>query len=320
MKIVLTDVLSVTKGDVSLEPLSRFGEVVKYDLTEPPQLAERIGDADAVILNKTVISREIMLSCPNLKFIGIFATGYNNIDVAAAKELGIVVCNVPGYSTDAVAQHVFALLLEIYNRVGQYTELVTAGNWIRSRTFTGFPTFELPTFELSGKTLGIVGFGAIGQKSAAIAAAFGMNVIVHSRSVKAEFDPGIFVGFDELLARSDVITLHCPLTDATYNLFSSSAFANMKDGAVLINTARGAIVDESALRDALVSGKLAGAGIDVLENEPMPRDCVLRGVRNCFITPHTAWASFETRTRLVDMVCDNLRHFADGDVVNNVAV
>ena len=315
MKIVLTDCATVvSNSDLDLSRLEAFGEVTYYDETPAELTAERIKDADIVILNKTVIGKRELDAAKNLKLIALFATGYNNIDVKYAAERGVAVCNAGVYSTAAVAQHTFAFILEHASAVSQYDKIVREGDWIRSRLFA---VFSKPTSELAGRTLGIFGLGAIGTQVARIANAFDMRVIAHSRTPKT-VDGVEFVSFDELLGQSDYLTLHCPLTDKTAKMFDAEAFAKMKDGAYFINTARGGVIDEYALRDAVTSGKLSGAGIDVLTVEPMSADCPLYNVPGITITPHIAWAPLETRTRLLDIVISNLESFIAGTPQNKV--
>lgn len=314
MRIVVTDAATVVGDGVTLDFLQPFGEVTAYDVTAPEELAERIAPAEILLCNKTAITAAAIAAAPGLRFIGVFATGYNNIDLEAASARGIVVCNVPGYSTEAVAQHTFALLLALLNRVGEYTRTVAAGDWIRSRTFAYFP---LPTAELAGKTMGIVGYGAIGRRVAEIARAFGMSVLVYGRHPIA--DPTVeSVPLSELLERADVISLHCPLNEDSRGMMDAAAFARMKPGAILLNTARGPLVDERALRAALDSGHLGGAGVDVLCTEPMAPDCPLYGAPRCCITPHIAWAGVETRRRLMGVVEDNIRAFLAGQPIHRV--
>lgn len=314
MKIVITDASTVTNGDISLKVFEQFGQVEIFDVTEPTQVADRVKDADMVICNKTLLNRDNLKEAKNLKYIGLFATGYNNIDIEYTNEKGITVCNAPGYSTEAVAQHTFAFILSILNRVGEYNETVKQGDWIKSRTFSYFP---LPLSELSQKTIGIVGYGSIGKRVGDIAKAFNMKVLVHNRS-KIQDETVLQVTFDELLAKSDIVTLHCPLNKDSENIMNEEAFNKMKDGAVFVNTARGGMVDEIALRKALTSGKLLGAGVDVLRSEPMDKDCPLFNAPNCYITPHIAWAGVETRTRLLKLVTDNIQAFLDGRPQNTV--
>lgn len=314
MKIVITDASTVTGGDLSFDIFRQFGEVVIYDLTSAEELPARIKDADIVLCNKTLMTREAMSGANNLKYIGIFATGFNNIDLDYTHSHGITVCNVPGYSTEAVAQHTFAFILELLCRVSDYNKTVKQGDWVKSRTFSYFP---IPLYELSGKTLGIVGMGSIGSRVVDIAKAFGMNVLVYKRS-KIDDSRVQQVSLDELLKNSDIVSLHCPLNKDSENMMNKEAFDKMKDGAVFINTARGGLVDEYALRDALESKKLLGAGLDVLRQEPMNKDCPLLGVENCIITPHIAWAGLETRKRLMGIVASNIASFISGKPVNTV--
>ena len=314
MRIVVADAATVVGNGVDLEFLKEFGEVVEYDLTPPELLAERLQGADAVICNKTRIPAEVMAACPDLKYIGLFATGFNNIDVDYAAAHGITVCNVPGYSTEAVAQHSFALLLAITDRCHEYNATVAQGDWIRSRTFAYFP---IPLAELCGKTIGIVGYGAIGRRMGDMARAFGMRVLVCGRRPIPDTDVEQ-VSFEELLRRADVVSMHCPLNADSEGMMDAAAFAKMKRGAIFINTARGGLVDEHALRAALDSGHLMGAGVDVLQVEPMTEDCPLLGAPNCIITPHIAWAGVETRHRLMGVVAENIRRFLAGDPINRV--
>lgn len=315
MKIVLTDADTVTKGDLSFDFLEKLGEVTYYGLTSENEVKERVRDADIVICNKTPMNRSNLEGAKNLKYIGLFATGYNNIDIEYCRERGIAVCNAPAYSTDSVAQLAFALILEIVNRVRDYRDLVDKGDWIKSRSFSMFP---IALMELKGKTLGIIGYGSIGEKTAEIAHAFGMRVIAYNRSPKTA--PNVtFTDLDTLFRESDIVSLHCPLNEQSRNLINKDAIAKMKNGAILINTARGPIVDEQALAEALKSGKLLAAGVDVLQTEPMTPDCPLYGIENCIITPHIAWAALETRERLLKIVGDNLEGFLRGEIRNNVA-
>lgn len=314
MKIVFTDADTVTAGDIGFSSFAAYGTVVRYGVTAPGQTAERVRDAEAVICNKTLITREVMEKSPNLKYIGILATGYNNVDLDCAKERGITVTNVPGYSTDGVVQLVFTFIFELFGNLGKYRSSVAAGDWIKSPTFSYFP---YPIRCVAGKTIGVVGYGAIGSRVAKAAEAFGMNVIVCTRTQKPDC-PYRFVDMDTLLRESDIVTLHCPLTPQSEKLMNADSFAKMKQGAVLINTSRGPVVDEQALRDALDSGKLAGAGLDVLCREPMAADCPLYGAPNCIITPHIAWAAYETRQRLLKIAEENLAAYINGAPQNTV--
>ena len=314
-RIVLTDCDTVvSNGDIDLSLLERFGEVVYYGETSPDKTAERIKDADIVIVNKTVIGKAEIDAAQNLKMIGLFATGYNNIDVSYAAERGIAVCNAGVYSTAAVAQHVFAFILNHASGISEYSRSVEDGDWIRSRLFS---FFSKPTHEIAGKTLGIFGLGAIGIQVARIARAFDMRVIACTRTPKS-VDGVELVSFDDLLAKSDYLSVNCPLTKETERLFDDEAFAKMKDGAYFINTARGGVIDEEALLCAVRSGKLSGAGIDVLTVEPMSPDCPLYNVPNITVTPHIAWAPIETRERLLDIVISNIEAFIAGTPKNKV--
>lgn len=314
LKIVLTDCATVNAGDLDLTVLEKFGDVTYYTETPKDEVCERIKDADIIILNKTVIGKKEIDAAPNLKMIALWATGYNNIDVAYARERGIDVCNAGSYSTGAVAQQVFAYILAHASRVAEYDKDVKNGDWIRSRLFC---FFSRPTYELEGKTLGIFGFGAIGSKIAKIGLAFGMRVIAVNRSKKS-FEGVEFVDFDTLLAESDYLSVNCPLNAETAEIFNAEAFSKMKVGLYFINTARGGVISEQALADALNSGKLAGAAIDVLTQEPMRADCPLVNAKNITITPHIAWAPLQTRIRLLSIVEANVENFINGTPTNVV--
>lgn len=315
MKIVILDKNTVTKGDISMKEIEALGTVTSYDYTDREDVVNQIGDGEIVLCNKSIITKEVMNQCKAIKYIGLFATGYNNVDLAAAKEKGIVVCNAPSYSTHAVAQHVFALILHITNQAAKYNQSVQQGDWIDAENFSYFP---YPIMELVGMTLGIYGFGEIGQTVARIGKAMGMNIIVTTRTPKK--NPEIeFVDTDELFQRSDILTIHCPLTDETRGLISMERLSCMKPTSLLINTARGPIVNEHDLAEALNTGIIAGAGLDVLSREPMRADNPLRGAKNCVFTPHIAWAPKQTRERLITIVADNIRQYMQGcpkNVVN----
>ena len=315
MKIVITDASTVTGGDLSFDIFKKFGELFVYDLSTNEETKERIRDADIVLCNKTSMTRDVLESAQNLKYIGLFATGFNNVDLDYTNKKGITVCNVPGYSTEAVAQHTFALILEVISRVSDYNKTVKDGDWVKSKTFSYFP---IPIFELSGKTIGIVGLGSIGIRVAEIAKAFGMNVIFYNRSNK-NIDGMTQVDFDTLLKESDIVTLHCPLNSHSDSIMNKDAFSKMKDNSIFINTARGGLVDEYALKEALLCGKLLGAGLDVLRKEPMDENCPLINIDNCIITPHIAWASLETRRRLLKIVVDNIEKYLNGTPVNTLS-
>lgn len=315
MKIVILDGHALNPGDMSWGFLKKYGQLTVYDRTPADKVVGRIGDAEIIFLNKVNITREIFASCPNLKYIGVLATGYNVIDIKAAKEFGVTVTNIPSYSTMAVAQATFALLFELTNGIHLHNESVQNGGWIQSPDFC---YWTHPLTEIAGKTFGIVGFGSIGQRVAKIASAFGMNVIVHTRTA-AKVTEYKAVGKDELLSQSDIISLHCPLTESTQNFIDADAIAGMKDGAILLNTARGQLIDEAAVRAALDSKKLSGFAADVLAAEPMSKNNPLLGAPNCVITPHVAWAAKETRARLLDIARRNVEAFLAGKAVNVVS-
>ena len=315
MKIVITDWSTVNfSGDISEDKLRALGETEFFPLTKPEETASRIGNAEIVLCNKTPITREVMDSCPNLRYVGLFATGYNNVDIEAAAEKEITVCNAGQYSTNAVSQQVFAYILDYFNRIRDYDDLVKSGEWERSATFSFFP---LPIGELAGKTLSIVGYGSIGKRVADIGSAFGMKVIVSTRTIP-ENCPYEVTDVYTAAEKADVLTFHCPLTDKTKGIVNKELLSRMKKTAVLINTARGGIADEKALADALNAGDISAAYVDVLEQEPMSPDTPLKNAANCCITPHTAWAALETRERLVDIVCENLRAWQNGTPINKV--
>ncbi len=314
MKIVILDSDTVSTGDLSFSDFATLGEVKRYGITAPERIVERIRGAEVVLCNKSPITREVIEASPELKYIGLFATGCNNVDLDCAKEKGIAVANVPGYSTDGVAQLTFSYILEIFGKLSLYRDSVDRGEWKTSPTFSYFP---YPISIIADKTIGIIGYGEIGRKVAKIANAFGMKVLVHTRTEK-EDNTVAFTEFDTLLRDSDIVSVHCPLTAQTEKLMNAEAFGKMKDGAVFINTARGPIVDEYALSDALKSGKLMGAGLDVLATEPMAEDCPLFGTENCIITPHIAWAAYETREKLISIVKSNLESYINGDRINRV--
>ena len=315
MEIVILDGATVAANDLNFSVLEKFGNLTVYDFTAPEEIIERCESADAVFCNKIVFTREIFEKLPKLKYVGLFATGYNNIDVKAAKELGITVCNAGSYSTDAVAQHTFGFILNNYTRIADYSRFVLSGGWSESRVFS--PVI-FPTDEIKGKTLGIIGYGSFGRKVAEIARVFGMRVIVHTRTVRED---GVteFVSLDELLSSSDIISLHCPLTAENTGMFNNDTFAKCKNGAYFINTARGGLVNEQALFDALESGKLSGAAVDVICTEPMPKDCVLLKAKNITITPHSAWTPFTTRNRVLEIARQNYEAFLSGTPQNVVS-
>lgn len=309
MKIVILDGYAVNPGNLDWSPVARYGELTCYDRTARADVLSRAAGAEIVLVNKTPLDRERIEALPELRYIGVLATGFNVVDLAAARDRGIPVTNVPEYGTGAVAQYTMALMLELASRVGLHDAAVKRGAWL---TCPDFCFWEAPMVELAGRTLGIVGYGRIGRAVARLAEAFGMNVLVHSRSWPDS------VPLDELCEKSDVISLHCPLTDQNRHLFNAERIAHMKDGAWLINTARGPLVDEQALADALNGGKLGGAALDVAEVEPPRVPSPLMAAKNCILTPHVAWAPAEARQRLIDVAGANVGAFLRGEPVNVV--
>lgn len=308
-KVVILDYATLLQNnDISLECFEKFFEVRKYPLTPDEKAIERIGDAEIVLCNKVKITREVMEKCPNIEYIGLFATGYNNIDIECAKEKGIAVCNAGSYSTEAVSQHTFALILYFFNKVAQYNKAVSDGEWSRSETFSYFP---YTVSELAGKTMAVIGYGSIGKQTAKLADDFGMKVIISTRT-KPENCKYEQVTTEEAFKRADVLTVHCPLTPQTENLICRKNLELMKPSAIVINTARGGIVNEQELADALNNGVIAGAGLDVLREEPMSETTPLKNAKNCIITPHIAWAGIETRKRVVEIAKDNLLSYLNG--------
>ncbi len=317
MKIVILDGYTTNPGDLSWEWLSAYGEVTVYDRTPREKIVERTHDADIVVTNKTPLGRPEIDQMLNLRFVALLSTGYNVVDGAYLRERGVPVSNIPAYSTGAVAQLVFAFLTAFTNRVALHSEAVHAGEWSRCPDFC---FWKAPLAELAGKTLGIIGFGGIGQKVADIAAAFDMQVLAVSghetdQRARTNFQ---WTTLDDLAARSDFITLHCPLTEKTENLVDAAFLARCKPTAYLINTARGPVVDARALADALNEGRLAGAGLDVLTTEPPAGDNPLLHAKNCLITPHIAWAGYETRARLMSILQENFAAFAKGTPIHVV--
>lgn len=315
MKIVVLDGYTLFPGDLNMQPLNELGEVMFYDRTPAEEIVSRIGDAPIVLTNKARITREVMTACPSLRYIGVLATGYNVVDIEAARECGIVVTNVPAYSTQAVAQHTIALLLASMSRVHAYNAAVKQGEWAKSPDFCFFTGASQ---EIAEKTLGIIGFGSIGQAVARAAQGLGMRVLAHTRTPKEGHANVRFVGLDELLSESDVISLHCPLTEKTQGIISAEVIAAMKDGVQVINTARGPLVDESAMAKALESGKVACYMADVLSMEPPSAENPLLSAPNTIITPHVAWAPLQTRERLRDIAVHNVQAFIDGNPCNVV--
>ena len=316
MKIVILDGYALNPGDLSWEFLNQFGEVTVYDRTPEDLIVSRIGNAEIVILNKCPITAATLDACPSIKLICVLATGYNVVDTAAAKQRGIPVCNVPDYGTAAVAQFTFALLLELCHQVGHHGQTVREGKWCDCPDFCYWDT---PQMELAGKTIGIIGFGRIGRAVGKIANAFGLKVIAYNRSQCDEGNTiGTYVSLEELLTTADIISLHCPLSAENTGMINATAISKMKDGAILINTARGPLVDEVALRDALACGKLRGAACDVISAEPMKADNPLKDAPNCIVTPHMAWAPLESRKRIQDCTERSVRAFLDGNPINTV--
>lgn len=317
MKITILDGYGMNPGDMSWAPLEELGDLTVYDRTAPEQVLERAAGSEALLTNKTVLTAETLRALPQLRYVGVLATGYNVVDINAARELGIVVTNIPAYSTDSVVQMVFAHLLAITNRIEHYTDENRRGRW---STNSDFCYWDTPLHELSGKTFGIVGLGNIGMAVSRVARAFGMKVKAYTSKRIEELPDGVSkTGLDELFATSDVVSLHCPLTESTRHLVNADRLTQMKPSAILINTGRGPLVDEKALAEALDSGRIHAAGLDVLSSEPPAADNPLLTARNCFITPHLGWATKEARERLLRIAADNLRGFITGDVRNNVA-
>jgi glycerate dehydrogenase len=317
MKIIVLDGHAANPGDLSWDEFSRLGKLEVFDRTAKEQIIARLQGATVALTNKAVIDRAVISALPDLRFIGVTATGYNIVDIAAARERGIVVCNVPEYSTQDVTQAVFALLLELTNRTGHHAETVRAGKWSKSPDFC---YWDYPPIGLSGLTLGIIGFGRIGRAVARIGQAFGMKILATRRNIAAtaEADGIRYVELDTLVRESDAITLHCPLTPETTRLVNAQFLAKMKPTAFLINTARGGLVDEAALADALNHDRIAGAGLDVLSSEPPLPDNPLLSAKNCIITPHIAWATKTARIRLLQVTADNIRAWLNGKPQNVV--
>lgn len=317
MKIVVLDARALNPGDLSYDCLKQFGEVTLYQHTDTEEeTIRRIGDSEIVLVNKVPITESILAACPGIKLICVQATGYNIVDCEACARRNIPVANVPSYGTAAVAQFTFALMLELCHRIGHHDYAVHQGKWCEC---TNFCFWDTPQMELGGKTLGIIGYGRIGQTVAKLGNAFGMKILAYSRSAKQDL-----LGFaevttlDDLLCRSDIVSLHCPLTEENKGMINASTIAKMKDGAILINTARGGLLDEADVANALISGKLNAAAVDVVTEEPMNRENPLLAAPNCIITPHIAWAPKESRQRLLDCVVENIRCFLAGTPQNVV--
>ena len=316
MKIVVLDGYTENPGDLSWSGLESLGELTVYDRTQPDEIAARIRGAGAVYVNKVALDRETIFSAPDLKFIGVLATGYNVVDIAAARERGIAVCNIPTYGTAAGGQVAIAMLPEICPQVAHHSDAVHAGRWEQNADWC---FWDYPLIELAGKTMGIIGFGRIGQTTGRIARALGMNVIAYD-----EYESGAgralaeYTALDALFARSDVIALHCPLLPSTQGIINRENIAKMKDGVIILNNARGPLIVEQDLADALNSGKVYAAGLDVVSTEPIRGDNPLLKAKNCLITPHISWAPKESRQRLMEIAADNLRRFLEGSPVNVV--
>lgn len=316
MKIVVLDGYTENPGDLSWGGFEAIGETVVYDRTPEDQIVERIGEAEIVIINKTPITRATLEACPGIKYIGVLATGYNVVDTDAARERGIPVCNIPSYGTASVGQFAIALLLEICHHIGAHSDSVHNGDWERSADWC---YWNHPLIELDGKTMGIIGFGRIGQATGRIAKALGMKVVAYDAHPS---DAGRalagYVELDTLLATSDVIALHCPLFPETQGIIDRAVIAKMKDGVIILNNSRGPLIVEQDLADALDSGKVAAAGLDVVSTEPIRGDNPLLKAKNCIITPHISWAAREPRQRIMDMAVENLKAFLGGGAVNVV--
>ena len=316
MKIVVLDGHAVNPGDLSWDIIRQFGDLTVYEYTAPQDTVSRLQGADIALTNKTILDAKVLDACPELKLICVLATGYNVVDCADTKRRGIPVCNVPAYGTDAVAQFTFALLLELCHQVGHHNKAVHDGRWCSNRDFCFWDT---PQMELAGKTMGIIGFGRIGRAVGKIARAMGMQVIAYNRSRCPEGEAiGTYVDLETLLKTADVISLHCPLTEENAGLINQDTLSITKDGAILLNTARGPLLDEKAVSDALSSGKLRGAAVDVVSKEPMERSNPLLTAPNCIITPHMAWAPTESRQRILNITANSIAAFLDDKPINTV--
>jgi len=320
MKIVILDHPRENEGEIDWGKFDEYGKITRYSRTLPERVVERIGDADVVFLNKTVVTKEQMEQCPNLKFISVIGTGYNTVDVDGARELNIPVSNVPAYGTEAIGQHAIALLLETTNHVGHHDAEVRKG---RKNDANDWCFWDYSPIELENKTIGIVGLGRIGQITSKVAQAFGMKVLAYDsyKNEALENENCHYADLDTVLAKSDVISLHCPLFPETENLINKDTIAKMKDGVIIINNSRGALIVEEDLADALNSGKVYAAGLDTVRNEPISMDNPLLTAKNCYITPHISWAAVECRQRLIDYSLDNLKAYLEGkptNVVNEV--
>lgn len=319
MNIVVLDGFTMNPGDLSWNELAELGSLKVYDRTSAGQVLERAKDAEAILTNKTVIDAASLRSLPKLKYVGVLATGYNVVDINVARELGIVVTNIPAYSTESVAQMVFAHILNITHRVGRYSDEARSGVWSRQADFS---YTNSPLMELCGKKIGIVGFGNTGSATARIAVAFGMEVLAYTSKPQSALPAGVTKAdsIDDVFRMSDIVSLHCPLNKETSEIANAAHLSLMKKSAILINTGRGGLVNEQDLADALRENRIKAAGLDVMVNEPPREDNPLLKLDNCFITPHIAWATYEARVRLMNQTVKNLRSFIEGNIINNVAL
>ena len=319
MKIVVLDGYTENPGDLSWDGMKALGELVVYDrtsLTDIQEIIDRIGNAEAVITNKTPLSKEIFDVCQGIRYVGVLATGYNVVDTQAAAKKGIPVCNIPSYGTEAVGQFAIALLLEICHHIGHHDQAVKAGRWENNQDWC---FWDYPLIELSGKTMGFIGFGRIGQAAGRTAKALGMKVLAYDEyETESGKEIASYVSLDQLYEKSDVISLHCPLFPSTEGMINQSAIEKMKDGVILINNSRGQLIVEQDLADALNSGKVYAAGLDVVSTEPIQKNNPLLGAKNCIITPHISWAPKESRQRLMDIAVENLNQFIQGSPRNVV--
>ncbi|MDE5942885.1 MAG: D-2-hydroxyacid dehydrogenase [Clostridia bacterium] len=313
MKIAI-NISALDYGDVNFSEFETLGEVIYFGEVKTEELYSIAADCNALIINKIAIDENLLKACPKIKYIGLFSTGYNLVDIAACKKHGVTVCNAPDYSTNSVSQHTFALLLSFYGAINEYTASVANGGWVKSKTFSYYLS---PMHELHGKTFGIFGYGNIGKAVAKIAAAFGAEVVISTRTKPSDC-PYKVVDFETLLKMSDVLSLHCPLNEKTAKIINADALSKMKKNCVIINTARGGLIDEKALTEALNGGKIAGACLDTVSEEPMKKDNPLLNAKNCLITPHIAWMPKETRQRLIGTVAANLRGYINGKPQNIV--
>ena len=317
-KIVVLDGFTENPGDLSWNPLEALGELVVYDRTPTEKIVERIGDAQIILTNKTLITRQTINHCPNLEYIGVLATGYNVVDIEAAKSKSITVTNIPSYGTEAVAQFAFALLLEICHHVGHHSDAVKSGRWAKCEDFC---FWDFPLIELTGKSIGIIGYGRIGQATGKLAKAFGMKVLAYDAypNMNLEDSQCRFIALEDLLKQSDIIALHCPLFPETEGIIRKETIEKMKDGVIIINNSRGPLIVEQDLADALNSGKVAAAGVDVVSKEPIDMNNPLLFAKNCLVTPHISWAAKESRQRLMATAVENIEKYLLKSPVNVVS-